>query len=234
MAITTIKLRRAALRAAMVLAVVAAFASRGAAQQADTLCVYRSWQSIFNQRADTVVIGPKIEVRSPYDYDFSTASKGVTRAIRQQSVAVAIGDSTWLISSNWIKANFKGDCSHFARFVPLYFSAKVAFVQWLRNGPTFGGVMLNMMVGLVSGIDTGVGMGGMYNGDTAPFYHLDFATHTVHKVDSDYLISLLGAYPDLLRRYTMMNNYQSTPMVNSYFMEYVDRLNSDPSVPYLF
>lgn len=228
------KLRQAALRAAIVLAAVAAFAGRGAAQTADTLCVYRSWQSIFNQRADTVVVNPKIEVRSPYDYDFSTADKRVTRSLRQRSVAVAIGDSTWLISSNWIKTNFKGDCSHFSRFVPLFFSAKVAFVQWLRGGPTFGGLMLNMMVGLVTGMDTGVGMGGMYNGATAPFYHLDFATHTVHKVDSDYLIGLLDAYPDLLRRYTMMKDYQSTPMVNSYFMEYVDRLNSDPSVPYLF
>ena len=218
------KLRQAALRAAIVLAAVAAFAGRGAAQTADTLCVYRSWQSIFNQRADTVVVNPKIEVRSPYDYDFSTADKRVTRSLRQRSVAVAIGDSTWLISSNWIKTNFKGDCSHFSRFVPLFFSAKVAFVQWLRN----------MMVGLVKGMDTGVGMGGMYNGATAHFYHLDFATHTVHKVDSDYLIGLLDAYPDLLRRYTMMKDYQSTPMVNSYFMEYVDRLNSDPSVPYLF
>ncbi len=205
-----------------------------AAGCADSLCVYLSWQSIFDQRADTVILNPEVEIRSPFDFDFSTDDKVARNMLKRSTVAVAEGDSVWYINSNWIKQNFKGDCSHFSRYVPLYFSAKIAFVQFLRNGPSFGGALLNILVDGFTGLDTGVGMGDMYNGKPAHFYHLDFTTMTVHKVDSDYLQTLLEAYPDLKRRYVMMKDYTETRMVNEYFLEYVNRLNYDQSVPFLF
>lgn len=222
-------MRRFVIAIVAIMAALAATAESGA----DSLFVYRSWQSIFNQRADTIVVNPDFEVRSPFDLDFVPAEKPVRNMLKQSAVAVAVGDSTWYISSYWIKRNFKGDCSHFSRFVPLYFSAKIAFVQFLRNGPTFGGVLLNVLVDGFTGMDTGVGMGDMYNGKPAPFYHLDFATMTVHKVDSDYLLGLLDAYPDLKRRYVMMKDYTETSMTNEFFLEYVNRLGMDESVPYL-
>ena len=216
---------------AVVLATISAHAAR---TPADTLSVYRSWQAIFDQHPDTVLINPAVEVESPYDFNFTSDDRDAQRVLKKQAVAVALGDSAWYISSSWIKHNFKGDCSHFSRFVPLYFSAKIAFVQFQRNGPSFGGALLNLLVDGFTGLDTGVGMGDMYNGKAAPFYHLDFATMTVNKVDSEYLTKLLDAYPDLKRRYLMMKDYDEIYMVNEFFLDYINRLNADESVPYLF
>lgn len=203
----------------------------------DTLTVYRSWQSIFNGRCDTLVVDPNVNVRTPFDFEFSSSAKNdkaTNQLLRDSTVAVAIGDSTWLINSNWIKRNFKGDCQHFSRYVPLYFSAKVAFVQFLRGEPSVGSTVFNVLVAGLTGVDPGVGQDDVWQGQAAPFYHLNFATHEVHHVTSDYLTQLLEPYPDLKRRYLMMRDYDQTYMINDYFMEYVDRLNDDPSVPLLF
>jgi hypothetical protein len=45
---------------------------------------------------------------------------------------------------------------------------------------------------------------------------------------------LLEPYMDLRRRYESMRDYKETYMINNFFLQYVDRLNDDDSVPFLF
>lgn len=199
----------------------------------DTVQVYCSWQAVLNHEPDTVAIDPKIQVNSPFDFSIEAQGKGskpLKRILKQQAVAVTIGDSLWLMSSDWIKHNFKGDCGAFSRFVPLYFNSKVAFVQFRRNNATIGGALLNSLVTGLTGIDFGVGMGDGYNGRPPKFYLLDFGEGRVRVVDHDLLLSLLDRYPDMKRGYMGRKDAEKTPMVNEYFMMWVDRISADPSV----
>lgn len=202
--------------------------------QHDTVQVYCSWQAIADHAPDTVAIDPKVEVNSPFDFTIEAQGKGskpLKRMLKDRAIAVTLGDSLWLMSSDWIKRNFKGDCGAFSRFVPLYFNSKIAFVQFRRNNATFGGVLLNSLVTGLTGIDFGVGMGDGYNGRPPKFYLLDFDDGQVSVVDHELLMGLLDRYPDMKRGYMGMKDVGKTQVVNEYFMMWVDRLSQDPSVP---
>lgn len=203
----------------------------------DTLMVYNSWEAIFDLIPDTIVANPEIKVRSEYDFEFKATSrdaKAVNKMLKNKAVAVCLGDTLWLINSDWIKRNFKGDCKHFSRYVPLYYTGKIAFVQFQRNNPTVGGFLLNLLVDGVLGADSGIGMGDGYNGETPKLYWIDFDNLRVREVNKNLLLELLEPYPDLLQRYTFRQYQDETYLINEFFLDYVNRLNRDPEVPYLF
>lgn len=203
----------------------------------DTLMVYNSWEAIFDLIPDTIVANPEIKVRSEYDFEFKATSrdaKAVNKMLKNKAVAVCLGDTLWLINSDWLKRNFKGDCKHFSRYVPLYYTGKIAFVQFQRNNPTVGGFLLNLLVDGVLGADSGIGMGDGYNGETPKLYWIDFDNLRVREVNKNLLLELLEPYPDLLQRYTFRQYQDETYLINEFFLDYVNRLNRDPEVPYLF
>ena len=203
----------------------------------DTLMVYNSWEAIFDLIPDTIVANPEIKVRSEYDFEFKATSrdaKAVNKMLKNEAVAVCLGDTLWLINSDWLKRNFKGDCKHFSRYVPLYYTGKIAFVQFQRNNPTVGGFLLNLLVDGVLGADSGIGMGDGYNGETPKLYWIDFDNLRVREVNKNLLLELLEPYPDLLQRYTFRLYQDETYLINEFFLDYVNRLNRDPEVPYLF
>ena len=203
----------------------------------DTLMVYNSWEAIFDLIPDTIVANPEIKVRSEYDFEFKATSrdaKAVNKMLKNKAVAVCLGDTLWLINSDWLKRNFKGDCKHFSRYVPLYYTGKIAFVQFQRNNPTVGGFLLNLLVDGVLGADSGIGMGDGYNGETPKLYWIDFNNLRVREVNKNLLLELLEPYPDLLQRYTFRQYQDETYLINEFFLDYVNRLNRDPEVPYLF
>ena len=203
----------------------------------DTLMVYNSWEAIFDLMPDTIVANPEIKVRSEYDFEFKATSrdaKAVNKMLKNKAVAVCLGDTLWLINSDWLKRNFKGDCKHFSRYVPLYYTGKIAFVQFQRNNPTVGGFLLNLLVDGVLGADSGIGMGDGYNGETPKLYWIDFDNLRVREVNKNLLLELLEPYPDLLQRYTFRQYQDETYLINEFFLDYVNRLNRDPEVPYLF
>ena len=202
----------------------------------DTLMVYKSWEAVIYQVPDTFVSNPLVKVRSDFDFEFKsvTDSKRVSKMLKNEAVAVCLGDTLWLANSDWIKKHFKGDCKHFSRYVPLYYTGKIAFVQFQRNNPTVGGFLLNILVDGVLGADTGIGMGDGYNGETPKLYWIDFDSERVFEVDKPLLLELLEPYPDLLQRYTFRQNQDETYLINEFFLDYVKRLDSDPYVPYLF
>lgn len=203
----------------------------------DTVFLYNSWESIAYQSPDTFLLEPDITVRSPFDFEIKSQierDKATNKMIKNTTICAEMDSNMWVINSKWIKDHFNGDGRSFSRYVPFFFNEKIAFVQFRRNEPTVGGALLNLLVDGVLMVDTGVGLGDGYNGESPKYYVLDFATHRVEEVDKKYLMSLLGAYPDLLRRYEMMNYNNSTDIINEYFIEYVHRITDDPEVPYIF
>jgi len=185
----------------------------------DSLHVYLSWESMFDGVADTIIMNPEFDAVTPYNIEFDCIKKDLNKLVKNEAVAVAVGDTLWFVNSNWIKKNFEGPCKKMKNYVPLYFSAKVAFVQWA--GFTVPEFFVNR-----SNIEMFL--------DDPHLYILDFDNATVEQVTSDKLIDLLDMYPDLKRRYQMMRDYDEEYMIDDFFLQYVERLSQDPSVPFLF
>lgn len=187
----------------------------------DSLYVYQSWEHIFDGEVDFIIVNPDILTHTPFDVEFDAVKNDLRKIVNDIAVAVSVGDSLWYINSKWIKKNFKGDCKGFRDYVPLYFSAKIAFVQWGKQFRKF-------TVNDDDNIDYSA---------TPPegkLYLLDFETGIVELIDSDKLSQLLTPYHDLRRRYEMMHDYDKTYVINDFFLQYVGRINNDPDVPYLF
>ena len=203
------------------------FLGAGKASAQDTLMVYNSWEAIFDQWPDTVIVNPDIEAYTPCTIDIDSRDKETKKTL-DNAVAVALGDTIWLINTQWLKHNFSGDCKKMDCWVPLYFSAKVAFVQWTRYDANVGMSLLGAIFGDEE----------LFNKDyetTIPeLYLINFEDQVVEKIDHKVLSRLLSYYPDLQRRYEGMKDYKKTYMINTFFLDYINRLNDDPNVPYLF
>ena len=191
----------------------------------DSLMVYQSWESIFNGIADTLIMNPEVLMYTPYDIEFDGIRKNINKMLKDETVAVALGDSLWFVNTNWLKKNFKGESKHMSHYVPLYFSAKVAFVQWAGSS-SLGWRFLEAM-------RNGEATADEYN-KPGMIYLINFENGLVEKVDSKKLSELLSDYPDLQRRYESMRDYDKPYIINDFFLQYVQRLGQDPSVPYLF
>lgn len=199
----------------------------GKASAQDAVMVYNSWEAIFDQQSDTIIFNPHIEAYTPCTIEIIGENKD-TRNILDNAVAVALGDSIWLINSNWLKKNFSGDCKKMDLWVPLFFSAKVAFVQWTKYDANVGMSLLGALFGDEDLFDKD------YEATIPELYLINFEDQVVEEIDHKVLSRLLSDYPDLQRRYEGMKDYKKTYMINTFFLDYIDRLNADPNVPYLF
>lgn len=181
---------------------------------------------MMDQVADTIIINPDIEVYTPYDVEFTTSNKSVDSMLRNEAVTLAVGDSIWYVNTYWLNDNFSGDCGKMDDWAPVFFTEKIAFVQWGKYGPKFGLTLLGALLGDAE----------LFN-DSEPqpgdLYLINFDQASVDKIDYKYLSTLLEVYPDLRRRYLMMKDYKKPYMVQYYFMEYVNRLNDDPTAPFI-
>ena len=63
--------------------------------------------------------------------------------------------------------------------------------------------------------------------DVAHFV-IDFENKTVYLVDKNYLLRLLERYPDMKRRFEMMQGQNEFYLINEFFWDYVDRISQDP------
>lgn len=214
------------------------YSSRKHEQGTDTLQVYNSWQSIFFNGPDTVAINPNVEIFSPFKFKFKPTEKNnkeLKNMIQKRSVAVSLGDSVWLINSRYLRDSLSGPYNEiFEEYVPLYFNEKIAFVQFLITEISY----LPYEIDTFEGMNAGVGRDGIYNfGDygyvAIPHFVIDFDGKQVYLVDRDYLMFLLERYPDMKRRYEMMQDQYEFYMINEFFWDYVERLESDPYAPVL-
>ncbi len=203
----------------------------------DTLMVYNSWHSVYYKGRDTVAINPNVEIYSPFQYKFKPTEKDhkpLSKMIEKQSVAVAIGDSVWLVNSKYLKDSLQGGYNkYFHDYLPLYFSEKIAFFQYLATEidyldyeiDNFENLQYYVGVGRSSVLEYPLGVA-----DVAHFV-IDLASKTVYLVDKNYLLFLLERYPDMKRRFEMMQGQNEYYLINEFFWDYVDRLNEDPFAP---
>ena len=189
----------------------------------DSLMVYQSWEAMFDGISDTIIINPEIKLYSAYHIEFDGIKKNINSLLKDHTVAASLGDSLWYINSRWLKKYFKGECKHMRDYVPLYYSAKIAFIQW--SAPSNNNPLVSLL-GDVLEID--------YEEPEAKLYLIDFENLQVDLINSEKLSKLLSYYPDLQRRYESMHDFQKTYMINNFFLQYVQRLNEDPNVPFLF
>lgn len=183
----------------------------------DSLHVYLSWESMFDGESEYTILNPDINAYTDFDVEFDGIKKELRKLINDQAVAVALGDSLWYINSKYLKQNFKGDCKRMRDYVPLYFSAKIAFIQW--GAPRYG-----FYVSEDAAAESIV---------TGELYLIDFDNKRVDKITPEKLSDLLSFYPDLRRRYEGMYDYQWQYVITDFFLQYVKRINDDPNVPYL-
>lgn len=193
----------------------------------DSVWVYNSWESIMEQQPDTLILNPDISAWTPYDIEFDTGDKNANKMLKKQTVAVAIGDTTWLISTHWLKNNFKGDAKKMDDYTLLFFNAKLAFVQCIPSHTSIGMTLLGSLLG-----DPELFSDDPYN-NPADFYWLDFENKRVEKIDHKTLSRLLSVYPDLQRRFEQMADYKERYMVQSFFLDFVNRAERDPNYPFL-
>lgn len=203
----------------------------------DTLMVYNSWQSVFYTGPDTMAINPNIEISSPFQYKFKPTEKDrkpLSKMIEKQSVAVAIGDSVWLVNSKYLKDSLQGGYNKYFRdYLPLYFSEKIAFFQYLPTEIEYLDVEIDNFENLQYYV--GVGRSSLleYPGGVADVAHfvIDLENKTVFLVDKNYLLYLLERYPDMKRRFEMMAGQNEFYLINEFFWDYVDRISRDPYAP---
>lgn len=202
----------------------------------DTLKVYNSWQALFFNGPDTMAINPNIEISSPFNFKFKPTEKDnkpLRKMIEKQSVVTSIGDSVWMINSHYIKDSLQGEYNRiFDNYVPLFFNEKMVFIQFLPTEISY----LPVEIDNLEGVMAGVGRYGIYNaGDygyvAVPHFMIDIASKSINLVDRNYLLFLLERYPDMKRRYEMMQDQNEFYMINQFFWDYVERAERDPYFP---
>lgn len=202
----------------VLLVAIKAFCQQQYSARHDSLYVYNSWESIMDQWADTVLINPEVSIWTPYDIEFDTHNRKMNKILKEVTVAVAVGDTIWMVNTDWLSDNFKGEAKKMDDYAPLFFNSKVAFVQCVPNR-------------------TSIGLSLLYSpdpwNDEADLYWIDFEQKRVDRIDHKKLSSLLSIYPDLQRRYEQMADYKERYMIHSFFIDFVKRTERDPNYPYL-
>lgn len=207
------------------LAVIVATQLQAVPLQQDTVYLYNTWASVFDMTPNAMLLMPHIEIYTPYDIEISSDDDDIDRQLRKSTLAATIGDSIWLINSQYLRKNFKGDSKRFEDYVPLFFNDKVAFVQYL--GHSTGKQLLGGLLGDSELFDNDPFT------DEPEYYHINFATMRVERVTSKYLSSLLTDYRDLLTRYESMKDYKERYMINDFFLQWVERMTIDPVHPFI-
>ncbi len=212
------------------------YTSRKHDQGTDTLWVYNSWESLYYNGPDTMAVNPNIEVMSPFNMKFKPTEKDnkpLRKMIEKETLAVSVGDSVWLINSRYLRDSLSGQYNKiFENYAPLYFNEKVAFVQFLPTEISYLPIEIDSFEGLYAGVGVdGIFNAGDYGYVAVPHFIIDFSSKSLNLVDRTYLLHLLEHYPDMKRRYEMMEDQNEFYMINQFFWDYVERLSHDPTVP---
>lgn len=209
----------------IVMAVLAVSSLAAHADEAmDTVFLYDSWESILYQEPTSAVLNPMVQVYTPYQVDITTRDDEVDRHIYSDFIAATLGDSTWLISGEYLKRNFKGDTRNLLGFMPLFFNGKVAFAIFVGYDEP------NNVSSILFGSE--------YNTDEVyeeckNFYYIDFENKRVRKVDHKVMSDLLKDYHHLLMRYEGMKDYKKKYIIEDYFYKFIDQATADPMRPYI-
>lgn len=186
----------------------------------DTVYFFRTWGEMLNFEPSAYIVNPFIYTYDDYgEVYIETGDEEVNKMICDEYIAFTQGDGTWLINSDYIKKNFKGDVRGHQGFTLVYFNAKTAF--FTSKGP------VSVKEILFGNSDDGTTVSNL------DYYYIDFLTSTVHRVSSEYLSHLLEDYHDLQMRYEGMKDYKKRYIIEDYFFKYIDRAENDIMHPYI-
>lgn len=207
------------LRHILLLVILAAMASAGRAVAQDTVFFYNTWEQMLSQSPVAVIIDPVIETVSPFELYIDTGDDDINEAIYTRHIALSLGDSIWLMNSNYLRRYFKGDVKKINGFVPVFFNEKVAFINYVVTNDW--SVSINDYI-----FDDEVNFDGSSKNGVR-HYFIDFMQHQVLKVDHEVMSQLLGDYHDLLMRYEGMKDYKKPDIIEDYFYKFIDRATAD-------
>ena len=180
----------------------------------DTLYFYVTWQHMLDMEPDTMIVDPMIDYYSPFEIYVETKDKRVNKRIKNEYIAATVGDSTWVINSNYLRKRFKGDSKKLHGYVPLFFNEKVAYAVGEECVYSeLGDIAFNVV-------------------STVNFY-IDFQKRKVIRVDSKKLSGLLADYPDLRMRYESVYKNRRYRVVKDFFFDFIDRASEDVTRPYI-
>lgn len=212
-------IRRVLLHIVLFLAMAAsAVTAHASASTQDTVYFYNTWEQMLNFTPAAVILDPIIETVSPYELYVDACNDNVNEIIDFEHLALSLGDSIWLVNSNYLKRYFKGDAKMLNGYVPVFFNDKVAYITYAASDAW--SVSLNdYLFGEVS-----------YDGavkKVVDYYNIDFMRHKVLKVDHSVLSNLLDGDHDLKMRYEGMKDYKNPEIIEEYFLKFVDRATED-------
>ena len=190
-----------------------ATAQTKAQQPLDTIYFYRTWEQMLTFEPAAYIVNPFLDVYSPYEVYVETGDEETNKLIEDEYIALSQGDSIWLINSDYLRREFKGDVKAHQGFVPVFFNSKVAYIT------SYGPVSVKDVL-----------FGSSEDGYTNPnmnYFYIDFVTQRVHRVTHEYLSQLLEDYHDLQMRYEGMKDYKKSYMIEEYFYKYIDRATDD-------
>ena len=205
-------LNRLHIIAALLLALCSLHCAADECVERDTVYFYNSWEQMMQVEPDTMITDLAIDFFSPFELYFESSDKKANKRIKKEYIAATLGDSTWLINSNYLREYFKGDSKNLHGYVPVFFSEKVAYaVAEEYSYAELGDIAFNVI--------------STYN------YYIDFKRHKVIRVDEKTLSAILTDYNDLRMRYEGMKDKGMSAIVNDFFMQFVDRATEDPMRP---
>ena len=185
----------------------------------DTLYIYDTWQQMLDKTPTRYIVNPLLDVVSRCEIIIIvTGNEKLNQRFIDDHLAVALGDSIWLLSSTYLKNNFKGDVKHLKGFIPVFFNEKAAFIT---------------QIGKLSLKDCLIGSDVYleYTNSSVDYYNIDFVKREVKKVSVGNLKELLKPYHDLQVRYEGMKDYKKHHIVEEYYFKYIDRVTEDLSRP---
>ena len=192
------------------------------AEPHDTVYLYKSWTNMFDMEPYVYLPVPKlvnVTADTPYKVyiDIRNGNTFGGNKYINSCVAATLGDSIWLINSEYLQREFKGDANKLNAYVPFFFNDKVAFAVCVAM-PSVKELLLGTSENAPISVD---------------YYYIDFKKREVIRVTPKVLSGLLEDYHDLQMRYEGMKDYKKREIIQDYFYMFVDRATDDIMRPYI-
>jgi len=205
----------------------------------DYATIFKSWGAILANEPDTILTKIHIEIESPYNINVKALDKKdktTKKILDDEALAVAINDSVWFVNTHYLNAHYSGIALPYMKhYAPLYFNDKIAYTQYSNETDNAFlyqlSIYVNKGIGTVEALKFLTSYG--FNFDNAYIFTINPKTKKVDAVNDSRMSQLLMPYLDIRKRYESMYYYTEPFVINYYFLEYVDRIANDDSVPYL-
>ena len=203
----------------MMLGVVAMVSLQAVATEEphDTVYFYNTWEQIMAQDPVAMIVDPWIDPITPYEVIIESLNENYNEIIWDTHIAATLGDSIWLINSEYLQREFGEDARKLDAFIPFFFNEKVAYAVFNSN-PSVKDILFGRAEEDIANMD-------------ADYYYIDFKNRKVRRVTPSVLSELLEDYHDLQMRYEGMKDYKKPYIIEDYFFKFIDRATDDVMRP---